>query len=223
VIETTDQKTQDRIIKATNSQNKMQAASLRMTDQIHRDIEQFFKGEGLFYDRRKGFYKDQGKPIKKIISVNAVAQGVISVILQRPDDARARPGDYFKEENRYKSVFANPKIHLTTYLTCVQIVRHVDAFLIKSGIDRSDGKNLLFYVAAAAVREATGMKHPVATKLPKINQLSDELLARAQRNVQKFYYKLANSADGDSVARGPLLLQKLNSQWDRRRRGGKKR
>ena len=73
VIETTDQKTQDRIIKATNSQNKMQAASLRMTDQIHREIEQFFKSEGLFYDRRKGFYKDQGQPIKRIISVNSVA------------------------------------------------------------------------------------------------------------------------------------------------------
>jgi hypothetical protein len=41
-----------------------------MTDQIHRDIEELFKGSGLFYDRRKGFYKDQGKPIKKIVSVN---------------------------------------------------------------------------------------------------------------------------------------------------------
>ena len=83
VIETTDQKTQDRIIKATNSQNRMQAASLRMTDQIHRDIEQTFKEEGLFYDRRKGLYKDQGRPIKKIISVNAVAQAVISRMRQR--------------------------------------------------------------------------------------------------------------------------------------------
>jgi hypothetical protein len=110
VIETTDQKTQDRIIKATNSQNKMQPASLRMTDQIHRDIEQVFKSEGLFYDRRKGFYKDQGQPIKTIVSVNAVAQGIISIMLQRPDDARARPGDYFKDENRYISIFANSKI-----------------------------------------------------------------------------------------------------------------
>jgi len=92
VIETSDQRTQDRIIKATNSQNKMQPASLRMTDQIHRDIEQVFKSEGLFYDRRKGFYKDQGQPIKTIVSVNSVAQGIISIILQRPDDARARPG-----------------------------------------------------------------------------------------------------------------------------------
>src|SRR5262245_17804640 len=84
----------------------MQAESLRMTDQIHRDIEEIFKAADLYYDRRKGFYKDQGRPIKKIVSVNAVAQAVISIMLQRPDDARARPGDYFKDENRYRSIFA---------------------------------------------------------------------------------------------------------------------
>lgn len=218
VIETTDQKQQDRIIKATNSQNKMQAASLRMTDQIHRDIEQMFKGEGLFYDRRRGVYKDQGRPIKKIISVNAVAQGVISIMLQRPDDARARPGDYFKEENRYKSIFASQKIQLATYLACVKIVRHVDAFLTSQGVDRSDGKNLLFYVAAAAVRDFTGIKHPVAAKIPRSNQLTDEILANTLHNVSKFYYKLMQTADGDSIARGPTLLKKINAQWDRKKR-----
>ena len=98
VIPTTVQATQDQIIKATNSQNKMQSASLRMTDQIHRDIEELFKKYDLFYDRRKGFYRDQGKAVRKIISANSVAQAVISILLQRPDDARARPGDYFKED-----------------------------------------------------------------------------------------------------------------------------
>jgi hypothetical protein len=222
VMETTDQKTQDRIIKATNSQNKMQAASLRMTDPIHRDIEQLFRNEGLFYDRRKGFYKDQGQPIKRIISVNSVAQAVISIMLQRPDDARARPGDYFKEENRYKSIFATPKIPLPTYLSCVRIIRHVESFLIKRVSNKSDLKNLIFYVAAAAVREAAGMKNPPAARLPRTDQLRDDILRGSLKNVAKFYHKLAQHADGDSVARGPALLKKLNSQWDRKRRSGKK-
>jgi hypothetical protein len=39
VINTSDSSIQDSIIKATNSQNRMMPASLRMTDQIHRDIE----------------------------------------------------------------------------------------------------------------------------------------------------------------------------------------
>ncbi|WP_425404319.1 AIPR family protein [Hwanghaeella sp.] len=94
VIETSDADVRDKVIRATNSQNRMLPAQLRMTDQIHRDIEEVFKKVGLYYDRRKGFYRDQGKPVSKIISVNAVTQAVLTVLLQRPNDARARPGDY---------------------------------------------------------------------------------------------------------------------------------
>lgn len=165
VIVTTDQKTQDRIIKATNSQNRMQPASLRMTDQIHRDLEQFFKGEGLFYDRRKGYYKDQGQQIKRIVSVNSVAQAVISLILQRPDDARARPGDYFKDQNRYKSIFGNQRITLQNYLTCVRIVRHVADYLRRRGLDKGEAKNLLHYVAAMTTREFVGTRSAICSSM----------------------------------------------------------
>jgi AIPR protein len=222
VIKSTDQKAQDRIIKATNSQNKMQASSLRMTDQIHRDIEQLFKREGLFYDWRKGFYKDQGQPIRRIISVNAVAQGIISIMLQRPDDARARPGDYFKDQNKYRSVFASQKMTLPTYLACVRIIQHIAAYL-DHRLEKSETKNLLFYVAAMAVREASNMKHPVSGRLPRTDQLKNDLLAATLSNVQKFYGKLTRTADSDAVARGPMLLRKLNSQWEyRKKRRAKK-
>ena len=100
VIQTAEPELQDIIIRATNSQNRMIQASLRMNDQIHRNIEEMFKKVDLYYDRRKGFYRDQAKPISKIISVNDVVQAVVSIMLQRPDDARARPGDYFKDDER---------------------------------------------------------------------------------------------------------------------------
>ena len=58
----------DRIIKATNSQTPMPVASLRATEKIHRDIEEYLRTFGLFYDRRKNYYKNDGKPIEKIIS-----------------------------------------------------------------------------------------------------------------------------------------------------------
>lgn len=43
----------DKIIRATNSQTPIPKASLRATDSIHRDIEDYFKPRGLYYDRRK--------------------------------------------------------------------------------------------------------------------------------------------------------------------------
>ena len=129
VIQTEDPALQDMIIRATNSQNRMGPGSLRMTDQIHRNIEEFFKKFDLYYDRRKGFYRDQAKPIKKIVSATEVAQAVISVILQKPDDARARPGDFFKDDDKYNKVFGDAKIGLDGYLSCVKLLRRIDRYL----------------------------------------------------------------------------------------------
>jgi hypothetical protein len=217
VIQTSDQPTQDRIIRATNSQNKMATASLRMTDPIHRDIEEYFKKLDLFYDRRKGYYRDQGKPIRKIITANSVAQAVISIILQRPDDARARPGDYFKDDARYESVFANQKIPLPTYLTCTQIVQLVDQFLDKNGVERADKKNLRFYVAALLAREITGLELPVAEKLPTATKITEKTITECFERVRKIYKQLSTETDRDAVARGTVLLKRINAQWKRRR------
>lgn len=216
VIQTTDQATQDRIIRATNSQNKMLPASLRMTDQIHRDIEELFKKVDVFYDRRKGFYRDQGKPIRKIISVNAVTQAVISILLQRPDDARARPGDYFKDDLKYESVFANSKIPVPAYLACVQIMNRVEKSLAALIGNKSDEKNLKFYVAALLARTLTSLARPVYEKLPNATKIDEKLIIACYQRVNKIYTSLSKQTDGDSVARGPALLKKLDSQWKRR-------
>jgi hypothetical protein len=164
VIQTGDASLQDAIIKATNSQNRMLPASLRMTDQIHRDIEELFKKFDLYYDRRKGYYRDQSKPIRKIVSVNDVVQAVVSIILQRPDDARARPGDYFKDDVRYRSVFADARISLESYLICTQLVRRIERFCDSNNVENLDERNLKFYVAAFLTREITKLTNTETLK-----------------------------------------------------------
>ena len=66
------------------------------------------------------------------------------------------------------------------------------------------------------------MKQPVAARLPRTDQLRDDILTLALRNVQKFYKKLTKDADTDSIARGPLLLKKLNDQWARKKADAKR-
>lgn len=215
VIETTDHKTQDRIIRATNSQNRMQPASLRMTDQIHRDIEELFKKVDLFYDRRKGYYRDQGKPIRKIVSVNAVTQAVISILLQRPDDARARPGDYFKDDHRYESAFANTKIPIGAYLGCVQLMQRVERFLDDKKVPTSDEKNLKFYVAALLARNLTWILLPVYQMLPPASKIDEAAIESAYVAVAKDYETLSKTSDKDAVARGGALLQAVTARWKR--------
>jgi hypothetical protein len=142
VVKITDSATQDLVIKATNSQNQMAQSALRMTDQIHRNIENFLTSYDLYYDRRKGFYKDQGRPITKIVSVNSVAQLIIAIYLQKPDDAWARPGDYFKNEAKYRQIFGAASITLSVYVKCILLLRRIEGYLASRGIKTSDAKIL---------------------------------------------------------------------------------
>ena len=223
VIQTADQEIQDKIIRATNSQNKMSPAALRMTDQIHRDIEELFKQSDLFYDRRKGFYRDQGKPIRRIVSVNAVAQAVIAILLQRPDDARARPGDYFKDDDKYDTIFANDKIPVSAYLTCTKIIRSVESFCDLLPVMNSDEKNLKFYVAALLTQELTGLEFPVAGKLPNPSSISESIINDCFRRVVKIYMRLSEETDRDSVAKGTAFLKAIRRQSKRKRDAPQKR
>lgn len=215
VIETDDTNLQDKIINATNSQNRMMPSQLRMTDQIHRNIEALFINVGLFYDRRKGLYRDQGKPIRKIISVTSATQAAISILLQRPNDARARPGDYFKNDDRYELVFGENKFPLSAYLVCIQIIRCVEQFLQRKGVERRDAKNLKFYIGALVSRELTQMLNPPAEKLINIENaasIDDEIIESCYQTVLKQYESLAEMADRDTVARGTALLNALNAK-----------
>ena len=81
----------DKIILATNNQTNIPKSSLRANDPIHLQIELYLKGRGLYYDRRKNYYKNQGKKSTEIVSVSFLSQCMISLILQKPDYARARP------------------------------------------------------------------------------------------------------------------------------------
>jgi hypothetical protein len=224
VIQTADPEVWDDIIRATNSQNRLPPASLRMTDQVHRDIEELFRKSELYYDRRKGFYKDQGRPIARIVSANAVLQAVVSVLLQRPDDARARPGDYFKEDAKYESVFAHPNISLSAILSCVQLVRRVEQYLDDNGVESSDQKNLKFYIAALLAREQTNLAMPVPAKLlagDDMLKIKDDTIDDCYRRIKSMFDKLSQTHDKDTVARGPELLKSLNRHWGRRRGAAK--
>src|SRR5206468_2901500 len=53
----------------SDNQNEMPEEALRATDPIHRQIETLFHRYNLYYDRRQGYYRDQGKPVAQIVSV----------------------------------------------------------------------------------------------------------------------------------------------------------
>jgi hypothetical protein len=214
VIETKDAVVSDAVIKATNSQNKMPAASLRATDPIHHQIEDLFKQYGFYYDRRKGYYKDKGKPASRIISVVALLQAVVSIVLQRPDDARARPSDYINQDAKYESVFGLNSIPLGVYLACIQIVRRVEEFLRTTDLEAGDKRNLKYYIAFYTVCRLTGTREPSIDEIQDIGleTIYDGMLAQSLRVVREKYERLGGD---DSVAKGSDFLKQLRTRMAR--------
>lgn len=102
----------DEIIKATNSQTPLAPYSLRATDSIHRDIEDYFKSKNLFYDRRKNYYKNIGKNSELIISIQYLAQIINAIILKNPHTSRSAPGSLVKNDTLYKKIFGYKNVDL---------------------------------------------------------------------------------------------------------------
>ncbi|MBW5480342.1 AIPR family protein [Streptomyces bambusae] len=157
ILVTADQAARDAVIRATNRQTTVPVASLRATDDIQRQIETYFHEHGWFYDRRKNFYRNQGKPADRIVSIPLLAQSVMAMALGRPDYARARPSSLLKSDTDYQRVFSE-KTGLPVYLWLAQAQRRVDDFLQArpEPISRSEYTNLHFHLAMLGAVDLVG-------------------------------------------------------------------
>ena len=203
----------DRIIKATNFQTAIPGISLRATEKIHRDIEDYLRDFGVFYDRRKNYYKNEGKPIDKIISIGQLSQAVLSILLQQPDDARARPSSIIKDEENYRKVF-DPDYPIEIYRVCALLLKRI-AKIVKQpeiGLKRNDRNNLAFFVAMYTAMDVTGDVNPSAKKIAAIDvsAISDDSLADIIARVDIVYRGLGGI---DQVAKSKEFTNKLIERW----------
>lgn len=150
IIQPADEDSRDKIIFATNNQTNIPQYSLRVTDNIHVQIELYFKSKGLYYDRRKNYYKNLKKKPTDIIGVSFLAQCLISLILKKPDYARARPSTLLTEDTIYNRLYSGGQ-DLEVYYKAAMIGKKVKTFLNTSQLSRSAKNDILFYVIYAVV------------------------------------------------------------------------
>lgn len=200
----------DRIIWSTNNQTKIPSASLRATERIHRDIEQYLLPYGLFYDRRKNFYKNEGKPVKQIIGIPQMAQAVMALALQRPDTARARPSSLLKSDDGYTQIFnSSYPIHL--YLVCPRIVSVVDLALSSNDdISKKEKYNIRYMVGMVASVLATKTVRPSVDVLSKLTQSQfDENLMETAINLVLTRFR--EMGGNDQAAKGSAFLEAVHA------------
>ena len=208
----------DRIIKATNSQTSVQQASLRATDKIHRDIEEYLRPRGLYYDRRKNYYKNEGKPRDRIVSIPHLAQAVMSTVLQKPDTARARPSSLLKADDTYKQVFTE-KYPVQLYYVCAETLKRIETLLKSSDVNLAarDRNNLRFYVLMDTLVRAVEKPNPAMKDYASLDpkSVSDKQILASINRVKEIYDDLGGT---DQVAKGTEFLTRLkesiqNSEW----------
>ncbi|MCV2872368.1 AIPR family protein [Defluviimonas sp. WL0050] len=215
IISSDDEETRDKIIKATNSQNPVQPATLRATDKVQRDIEQALKSAGMFYDRRKNYYKNEGKPADKIISIPLMAQAVMAVILSSPDQARARPSSLIKDDTVYSKVFSE-RNSISLYVNSAKLIREVDRILkTRTEMTARDRTNLRFFVLLWVVAWASKKANPSAPDVSAldVSKIGDDQLESAIDEIWKLYQGLGAT---DQVAKGPTLKNATLDELKRR-------
>lgn len=206
-----DEEARNRIIRATNNQTPIPPASLRSSDEIHRNIEDFLKSNGFYYDRKKNFYKNEGMPIAKIISIPYMAQTMMAITLKKPDSARARPSTLINSDNEYKKIFSLD-MPIDVYLKAIQIMKSVENYIRpeNSGleIDRKTITNIKFYVAMIVAIKLVGDKENIDKKLAAIPaiSISNEILQQSLTLVVNNFIELGGT---DQVAKGSELVKKL--------------
>jgi len=207
IVSSEDEETRDKIIKATNSQNPIQPATLRATDKVQRDIEEALKYSGLFYDRRKNYYKNEGKPADKIISIPLMAQSVMTIILGQPDTARARPSSLIKDNTVYTRVFSE-NFAIGLYTNSAILIRSIDRVLKRRpGMSARDRSNIRFYVLYWLSSIQTRKLSPSPTDVANIDvkALNDQEIELAIDEVWNLYSALGAS---DQVAKGSELRRR---------------
>lgn len=226
VVETVDPETRDRVIRATNSQHELPAIALRATERLQRNIEEYLVSRDVYYERRKNFYKNQGKPISKIVSMSTLAQSVASAVLLLPHISRSAPQSLL-EDPLYQQCFG-PLMPMETYLHSLALLERVTQALVGHPIlEGALADDFRFHLTSVTSILLTRKERPSAQDLAQVDtrrlnqdRLNDVLPLVAQpflryrsgqtRLVEELSADARTAEDILSTARG--LLRKRN--WD---------
>jgi hypothetical protein len=215
VIVPPNEQTRTRIIRATNLQTAISDISLHATDPIHFDIEEKLRLYQLFYERRKGEYREAKKPADQIISMQTLARAVMAVVLQQPNNAYATPSRVLKNKNSFAQIF-NHAYNRDLYVVCMLVQRQVEKYLIGRGTDLKEVRSIIRYYVTMAV---------ICTLLKKVDPPTDKdlagLLSTAQKGVDDKL--LGESVDlvldvykkeggSETIAKGPEMTATLK-RW----------
>lgn len=206
-----DEEVRDAIIFATNNQTNIPKSSLRVTDPIHTTIELYLKNKGLYYDRRKNYYKNQGKKATEIISVSFLAQCLISIILKKPDYARARPSTLLTDDDTYNKLY-NETNPIEAYYNVARIGKSVQNNIWQKTLASPEKNDILFcsvYLVTAKILNKKKVSF-IDLKSIDLSLLTDNLINSCVDTVYNIYSK--NGSTG-KFSKSSVFIQLVDKSF----------
>ena len=196
---------QEKIIKATNTQNNVGASDLRSTDPIHREIENHLKNHDFYYERRRQFYANQGKAKNKRISIADLAQTLHALFNHHPHESQSKPTSLLKTNKVYNKLFKNKEITLDNYLASTKLFKQIQQVTDKKHYERSVLLNFKFHILLTyfwlAIKEQPSTLNLTTTNADQIMNNHDTNLLQAYNTVKDAIkaYKVDEGVEGNNM------------------------
>ena len=218
VIEAADDRVAAEIIKATNSQNRVQLLHSVQRNHFQRSIEEYLLARGRYYERRRNHYKNKGVKRAHIVSVLELAQSVASISHALPADARGRPSALVRDP-LYGRIFSE-KAPLEFYWRCVEIMETIDDYLKdEKSYGRQERSNLRFHLARVVTAAALSSSRPQPRAVIRIDvaEMTAHLEAAYIWTLgerQRFGSEI-NSDDWGTIAKSKEFNERINDRLGR--------
>lgn len=209
IIVPDSEESRDNIIFATNNQTNIPKASLRVTDPIHLQIELYLKGRGLFYDRRKNYYKNQGKKPSEIIGVSFLGQCLITLFLKKPDYARARPSTILTDDDSYNKLYIENQ-ELDVFYRCAVLGKKVQKNLKRTiQYTSAEKSDILFYLLYGVVANSIKKNNITIEDIKHldIESITDDVISKIKDKIYNIYKE--NGGNG-RVAKSSEFVNKVD-------------
>ncbi|MCA0906058.1 AIPR family protein [Ruegeria marisrubri] len=106
VIVSDEKKLRDQIIVASNNQSLVEQSAFRATDVVQRNIEDALERENWYYERRKNYYRNVGRPSERIVDPMYLARAYTAVVLKNPNSAARLRTRFMRSDQNYTKIFS---------------------------------------------------------------------------------------------------------------------
>ena len=142
IVVSSDARARDQIIRATNNQSPVEVAALHATDKVQRDIEEILERDNWYYERRRNYYRNIGKPQARLVTPIYIASAVVSLVFRNPRAATRLKTKFMRNPESYNSVFS-PDFPLQIWPVLVAVYKHADRGLLEILVAQKRGERFL--------------------------------------------------------------------------------